>query len=356
MSFSIGIVGLPNVGKSTLFKTLTKKQVEAQNYPFCTIDPNIGTVKVPDKQLDKMADVLNATEKIPTIIEFVDIAGLVKGASKGEGLGNKFLANIREVDAICQVVRDFENDDITHVHNKIDPDDDAKTINLELILADLEIVSNKIDKIKKQMRSGTDKQIEKIFFILEKTETLLKNEKFAIEANLDDEEKGLIKDLNLLTLKPMIYLRNIDEKSETTSKFTDNYTAIEMNIKMESDLAELPPDEAQEYRNELGIKESGLDKLILTSYKALNLITFYSAAAKNVNQAWTVKNGSTAPQAAGVIHSDFEEGFIRVEVINIEDLIKCGSEIIAKEKGMIKTEGKDYIIKDGDVCHFLFAK
>ncbi|MBT4277181.1 redox-regulated ATPase YchF [Candidatus Falkowbacteria bacterium] len=355
MSFSIGIVGLPNVGKSTLFKTLTKKRVDAENYPFCTIDPNVGTVKVPDKKLDKLAEVLQATEKVPTIIEFVDIAGLVKGASQGEGLGNKFLANIREVDAICQVVRDFENSDIVHVHNKIDPEDDLRTINLELILADLEIVSNKIDRLKKTLRSGADKQTEKIISILEKIEGLLKNEKLAIKANLDDEEKSLVKDLNLLTLKPMIYLRNIDEKSETVSKFKDDYAAIEMNIKMEADLAELSEEDAKEYRQELGIKESGLNKLILASYQILDLITFYSAAAKNINQAWTVKKGATGPQAAGVIHSDFEQGFIRVEVINIDQLIECTSETIAKEKGLIRTEGKDYIIKDGDVCHFLFA-
>ncbi len=356
MSFSIGIVGLPNVGKSTLFKAITKKQVDAQNYPFCTIDPNIGTVKVPDKKLDQLAKTLEATEKVPTTIEFVDIAGIVKGASKGEGLGNKFLSNIREVDAICQVVRDFENNDIIHVHNKIDPEDDLRTINLELILADLEIVSNKLDRLKKSARSGTDKQTEKIISILTVIENLLKNEELAIKANLNDEEKKSIKELNLLTLKPIIYLRNIDEKSETTGKFKDNYATIEMNIKMEAELAELSEEEAIEYRKELEIKENGINKLILASYKILDLITFYSASSKNINQAWTIKKGSTAPQAAGVIHSDFEEGFIRVEVINIDKLIECGNEVFAREKGLIRTEGKDYIIQDGDVCHFLFAK
>lgn len=356
MSFSVGIVGLPNVGKSTLFKTLTKKQVSAENYPFCTIDPNVGTVKVPDKKLDKMAEVLQATEKVPTIIEFVDIAGLVKGASQGEGLGNKFLANIREVDAICQVVRDFENSDIIHVHNEINPEGDAKTINLELILADLEIVEKKQERLKKQSKSGADKQAEKTLAALEKIDAFLKEEHLAIEADLDDEEKILIKDLNLLTLKPMIYLRNIDEKSEAISKFKNDFAAIEMNIKMEADLAELSEEEAKEYRAELGIKESGLDTLIIAAYKILDLITFYSASAKNINQAWTVKRGAKAPQAAGVIHSDFEKGFIRVEVVNIDNLIECGNETVAKEKGLIKTEGKDYTIQDGDVCHFLFNK
>lgn len=356
MSFSVGIVGLPNVGKSTLFNTLTKKQVSAENYPFCTIDPNVGTVKVPDKKLDKLAEALEATDKVYTIIEFVDIAGLVKGASKGEGLGNKFLANIREVDAICQVVRDFENPDIVHVHNKIDPEDDLRTINLELILADLEIVSNKIERDTKANRAKGDKQVEQTLVALKKIEEKLKDEKLAIEADLSKEEKVLVKGLNLLTLKPMIYLRNIDDKSSAVSEFKDKYATIEMNIKLENELAGLNEEDAKEFRAELGIEESGLDKLILAAYKILDLITFYSAAYHHVNQAWTLKNGFTAPQAAGVIHSDFEQGFIRVEVVNIDTLAECGSEVIAKEKGLIRTEGKDYIVKDGDVCHFLFAK
>ncbi len=356
MSFSIGIVGLPNVGKSTLFKTLTNKQVDAQNYPFCTIDPNVGTVKVPDKKLDKLAEVLEATEKIPTIIEFVDIAGLVKGASKGEGLGNKFLSNIREVDAICQVVRDFENEDIAHVQNKIDPENDLKTINLELILADLDLVNKKQEKLKKYLKTGKNKEIEKTLNTLNKIENALKEEKLAGEINLNEEELKDVKDLNLLTLKPMFYVRNIDEKSSPQSSFQKKYPTITINIKLEEELSELPQKDALEYRQELGIKSNGLDDLILMAYKTLDLITFYSASAKNINQAWTVKKGATAPQAAGVIHSDFEKGFIRVEVINIDDLIACENETIAREKGLIRTEGKEYIIQDGDICHFLFAK
>ncbi|NCF75340.1 MAG: redox-regulated ATPase YchF [Xanthomonadaceae bacterium] len=356
MSFSIGIIGLPNVGKSTLFQALTKKQVDAQNYPFCTIDPNVGTVKVPDKKLDKLASVLQATKKIPTVIEFVDIAGLVKGASQGEGLGNKFLSNIREVDAICQVVRDFEDNNIIHIHNKINPQNDIQTINMELILSDLEIILNKIKKIEKQIKGKSDKITEKKIAVLKKIEKCLQTEKLAREANLDIEEKKIIKDLNLLTLKPMIYLRNINEKSETKFEIKEKLGAIEMNIKMEAELAELNDEDAKEYRKTLGLQESGLDKLIIASYKILNLITFYSASFKNINQAWTIKKGTKAPQAAGVIHSDFEKGFIRAEIININKLIEFGSEIIAKEKGAIRAEGKNYIMQEGDVCNFLFNK
>ena len=356
MSFSIGIVGLPNVGKSTLFQALTKKQVDAQNYPFCTIDPNVGTVKVPDEKLDELANILQATEKIPTVIEFVDIAGLVKGASQGEGLGNKFLSNIREVNAICQVVRDFEDKNITHVHNKINPKSDVQIINLELILTDLEMVSNKIKKVEKQMKSKSDKNDEKILSALKKIEKCLQEEKLAIEADLDDEEKKIIKGFNLLTLKPMIYLRNINEKSEAKSEIKEKLGAIEMNIKMEAELAELGDEDTKEYRKDLGFKESGLDKLIIASYKLLDLITFYSASFKNINQAWTIKKGAKAPQGAGVIHSDFEKGFIRVEIINIGKLIELGSEIVAKEKGEIRAEGKDYIMQEGDICNFLFNK
>ncbi|MEA2088640.1 MAG: redox-regulated ATPase YchF [Patescibacteria group bacterium] len=356
MSFSIGIVGLPNVGKSTLFQALTKKQVDAQNYPFCTIDPNVGTVKVPDKKLDKLADVLRATKKISTIIEFVDIAGLVKGASQGEGLGNKFLSNIREVNAICHVARDFEDANITHVHNKIKPKDDIQIINMELILSDLETVLNKIKKIEKQIKGKSDKITEKMLVVLKKAEKCLQAEKLVIEADLDDEEKKIINSLNLLTLKPMIYLRNINEKSETKSEIKEKLGAIEMNIKMEAELAGLNDEEAKEYRKDLGFQESGLDKLIIASYKILDLITFYSASFKNINQAWTIKQGTKAPQAAGVIHSDFEKGFIRVEVINIDKLIELGSEIVAKEKGAIRAEGKNYVMQEGDVCNFLFNK
>ncbi|MEA2064886.1 MAG: redox-regulated ATPase YchF [Patescibacteria group bacterium] len=357
MSFSIGIVGLPNVGKSTLFQALTKKQVDAQNYPFCTIDPNVGVVKVPDNRLDRLAEALQATQKIPTAIEFVDIAGLVKGASQGEGLGNKFLANIREVDAICQVARDFENKDVVHVNNnKIDPTDDTRTINLELILADMETVGKRIAKLKKQSRGDCDKKIAKLLSACEKIEQILKDEKLAIETDLDVDEKELIKELNLLTIKPMLYVRNINEESGANSELNNKKNIIDINIKLESDLSELSANEENEYRQEMGAGESGLDKLILSSYKLLDLITFYTASFKNINQAWTIKCGSRAPQAAGTIHNDFEQGFIRAEIINWQDLIDCKSETVAREKGLIHAEGKEYIMQDGDVCHFLFNK
>ena len=299
---------------------------------------------------------MQATQKIPTAIEFVDIAGLVKGASQGEGLGNKFLANIREVDAICQVARDFENKDIVHVNNKIDPIDDARTINLELILADMETVDKRIAKLKKQSRGDCDKKIAKLLAACEKIDRILKDEKLAIETDLDEDEKNLIKELNLLTIKPMIYVRNINEKSEVSSELNNKKNTIDINIKLEADLSGLSIDEESEYRKEIGAGESGLDKLILASYKLLDLVTFYTASFKNINQAWTIKRGSKAPQAAGTIHNDFEQGFIRAEIINWQDLINCKSETVAREKGLIRVEGKEYIMQDGDVCHFLFNK
>ncbi len=353
MSFSVGIVGLPNVGKSTLFQAITKKQVEAKNYPFCTIEPNVGTVKVPDPKLDKLAEVLQATQKVPTTIEFVDIAGLVKGASQGEGLGNKFLANIREVDMICQVVRDFEDSKITHVHNKINPLSDVETINLELILADLESAQKALARLQKKARTEKNKELQQQLAGLEKVIAVLEKGQLAQKASLSFEEKKQLKCFNFLTLKPFLYLRNIQDKPLHSLPLEP---LLDLNIKLEKELAELDPEEAKLYRQELGADQNTLDDLIVACYRLLDLITFYSAGFKAINQAWTIPRGATAPQAAGVIHSDFEKGFIRAEVINVDDLIACGSEAKAREKGLLRTEGKDYLIQEGDVCNFLWSK
>ncbi|NCN07654.1 redox-regulated ATPase YchF [Candidatus Falkowbacteria bacterium] len=348
MALSVGIVGLPNVGKSTLFKALTKKQVDASNYPFCTIDPNVGVVAVPDERLDQLAKVSGSQKILPTAIEFVDIAGLVAGAHKGEGLGNKFLANIRNTDAIVQVLRHFTDKDVAHVHGKVDPESDKGTINLELIFADLSSVENRLNKNEKLARSN-DKEAKELQPILLKLKQGLENEQLAINIITDEEEKALVKDLNLLTMKPMIYVLNVDE--DNVFQETD-YIAI--SAKIEADLSELSYDEAQEYLTELKLDSSGLDKLIRKAYETLNLITFFTSGPQEA-RAWTIKKGSKAPQAAGVIHTDFEKGFIRAEVINWQDFIECGGEVKAKEKGLIRLEGKDYVMADGDVCHFRFA-
>jgi ribosome-binding ATPase len=348
MSLSVGIVGLPNVGKSTLFKALTKKQVDASNYPFCTIDPNVGVVAVPDNRLDELTRVSKSKKTIATTIEFVDIAGLVAGAHKGEGLGNKFLSNIREVDAIVQVLRRFTDKDVTHVHGKIDPESDKETINLELIFADLSTVNNRAQKNEKLAR-GNDKEAIKLAPILDKLIKGLEDGQLAIDIIKDEEEKLLIKDLSLLTLKPMIYVLNVDEDG-----VFDDSDYIPISAKIESELSELSDNEAKEYLKELQMESSGLDKLIKKSYDILNLITFLTSGEEE-SKAWTVRRGSTAPQAAGVIHTDFEQGFIRAEVINWQDFVDGGGEIGAKEKGLIRLEGKEYIMQDGDVCHFRFS-
>lgn len=366
MSFSIGIVGLPNVGKSTLFKALTKKQVDASNYPFCTIDPNVGTVAVPDERIDKLAELSKSKKTIYTTIEFVDIAGLVKDAHKGEGLGNKFLANIREVDAIVQVLRHFTDKNVVHVDGKIDPESDKETINLELIFADLETVKKRIGKNVKGLHAN-DKDAKILEPILDNLKAGLEQGKLASEIITDDKEKLLIKNLSLLTSKPMIYILNVDEDNiypayansasvatlakGAASAGRQESDYITISAKIESELAELLPEETKEMLKELELESAGLDKLIKKSYEILDLITFLTTGPKE-SRCWTVKKDSLAPQAAGVIHTDFEEQFIKVDIIEWQKLLDAGSEQKAHEQGLIRTEGKEYVIKDGDVCHF----
>lgn len=354
MSFSIGIVGLPNVGKSTLFTALTKKQVDASNYPFCTIEPNVGVVAVPDARLEKLTNLYNSEKTIPTAIEFVDIAGLVKGAAKGEGLGNKFLSHIREVDAIVEVVRDFKNDDIVHVHGKINPEDDVNTINLELILADLETVNSRLESLVKQTKSSNDKDLLKNIKVLQDLKEILESEKFAINLEVSKDDFKYIKELSLLTYKPVLYVYNVSEEEIDSSHEYNKTPNLTICAKLEAELAALPEEEIREYLTEMNINQTGLDKLITESYKMLELITFITSGPKETH-AWTVKEGTLAPQAAGKIHTDFEDGFIRAEVIKWQDLVDSGGEQQAKEKGLMHLEGKEYEVQDGDVIYFRTA-
>lgn len=354
MGFSVGIVGLPNVGKSTLFKTLTQKEIDISNYPFCTIDPNVGIVKVPDDRLEKLTVFSESAKTIPTAIEFVDIAGLVKNAHKGEGLGNKFLANIREVDMILHIVRGFENGKITHVHNKIDPADDVETINTELILADLEAIEKRIAKVEKEARSG-NKEAVFLKSILDKYKTALENERMANTVELDEQEKEAVKDLQLLTNKPVLCVVNVSEnqKIDPEKILPGIENKIFLPIQFELELSELSPEEAKDFRSstEVDPLASSLENLITRCYELLGLITFLTTG-KDETRAWTIKKGSTAPQAGRAIHSDFEEKFIRASIINWQKLIEAGSLSSAVEKGLLRTEGKNYIVQDGDVIEF----
>jgi len=355
MSLSIAIVGLPNVGKSSLFNLLTKKRVEAANYPFCTIDPNVGIVKVPDFRLAKLAEVSKPKQIIPTAIEFVDIAGLVSGAHKGEGLGNKFLAHIRECDAICEVIRDFKDKNIIHVNGQVNPTDDKETINLELIFADLATVEKRLDKMKREVKSG-DKEIKINIVILERIYKQLSSGRAIRELEFDKEEIFFVKSLNLLTIKPILYLLNIDDSYDTASLLINSTDEIlSIDVKLEEEIVGLPEEEQAEYIKELGLKQSGLDKLIQKAYKLLDLETFFTTGPDET-RAWTIKKNAKAPDAAGEIHTDFIKGFIRAEVINWEKLVECGSEVKARELGLIRTEGKEYAVTDGDVCNFLIGK
>ncbi len=346
MSFSIGIVGLPNVGKSTLFKALTKKQVDASNYPFCTIDPNVGTVAVPDERLEKLAKLYDSKKVVPTVVEFVDIAGLVAGAHKGEGLGNKFLSHIRTVDAICQVVRKFSDPNVIHVANKVDPQSDEETIRLELIYADLATVEKRIADTAPKTKSG-DKEAAKFLAIYQKIKQFLDDGKLLSEVDLSEEDKLSIRDLNLLTVKPMLRVLNVDESE--AAKDIPGYIVI--SAKVESELAEMSDADAKEFLQSLGLQKTGLDRLITAAYKALDLITFLTAGPDET-RAWTVKRGSSAPQAGAAIHTDFEHKFIRAEVTPWQDLLACMGEVGAREAGKTRTEGREYIVQDGDVIYF----
>lgn len=361
MGFKCGIVGLPNVGKSTLFNALTKAGIEAQNYPFCTIEPNVGIVTVPDPRLDSLANIVKPEQVVPTTMQFVDIAGLVKGASKGEGLGNQFLANIRETDAIAHVVRCFESNDIIHVEGRVDPLSDIEVINTELALADMETVEKAYQKANKNSKSGNKESLfEKQ--TLEKIKNQLDEGKLVRTLNLTPEEELISKRLFLLTAKPVLYIANVSDngfsKNPLLEKVVDlasreNAKVVALSAATESELMELDEEERKEFMQDLGLEEPGLNRVIRAGYELLGLQTYFTAGVKEV-RAWTVLKGSTAPKAAAVIHTDFEKGFIRAEVISFEDFVQFKGESGAKEAGKLRLEGKDYIVRDGDVMHFRF--
>ena len=359
----MGIVGLPNVGKSTLFNAITKAGAECANYPFCTIEPNVGIVPVPDERLDKLAQMYNPQKVTHAVIEFVDIAGLVKGASKGEGLGNKFLSHIREVDSIVEVVRCFDDSNIVHVDGSINPIRDIETINLELIFADMETVNKRMDTVKKKIKA--DKKYQEELNVFEKIKTALDNGKSARTVELSDEEKEIVKDAFLLTMKPILYIANVSEEQlgnvnedENVKKVVEyakqeNAEVIPLCVKIEEELSSLNDEDEKEMLDALGLDESGLSKVIKKSYDLLGLMSFLTAGEPEV-RAWTIKKGTKAPQAAGKIHTDIERGFIKAEIVSYNDLINCGSMNVAKEKGLVRMEGKDYIMQDGDIVLFRF--
>ena len=363
MSLTAGIVGLPNVGKRTLFNAITKKSILMANYPFATIDPNVGVVIVPDERIDVLKNMYNPERVIPTTYEFTDIAGLVKGASNGEGLGNKFLSHIREVDAVVEVVRCFDDENIIHVDGSVDPIRDIEVINVELVLSDLEIVTSRINRIGKKAMTTKNKDDVKEIELLERIKEALESNIPVRKLGLDEEEKKLISSFNLITLKPIIYALNVEDNDINTgnnyTKLVEDYAKKEGSetaiicAKLESELSELDEEEKKLFLDDLGIKESGVERLINKTYDLLGLATFFTVGKDEV-RAWTFKKGSKAPECAGIIHSDFEKGFIKAEVMSYNDLVNAGSELKVRELGKARIEGKEYIMQDGDICHFRF--